>query len=94
MKKNSFKIVLFSFILVLICGCLSQPDKKDYIGRPDSCLDFSVCMYYNSKNPDKSICADYAKECRAFGRFNFCKEPKNLPDGVSFNSCMLMLNQK
>jgi len=93
MKK--IYLYLFVFICILfVFGCLSQPDKKDYIGRPDACYDAASCMYLNSKNPDKSICMDAYKECRAYGRFIFCKDEKNLPDGINFSQCQLYLNQK
>ncbi len=92
-------VIPVSILIILLCviiltGCLSQPDKKDFQGRPNSCYDFSMCMYLNQKNPDKSVCVDYAKECRAIDRFNFCKDEKNLPEGVGFQSCWDKLNSK
>lgn len=95
-KKLVTLIIILSIvaILILMLGCTTPPDKKDYVGRPDSCFDFAACMYLNMKNTDKSICADYAKECRAYSRFNFCKDEKNLPDRVDFEKCNLYLNQK
>jgi len=93
MKKIYLYLSVIIFILSVF-GCLSQPDKKDYIGRPDACYDAASCMYLNSKNPDKSICMDAYKECRAYGRFIFCKDEKNLPDGINFSQCQLYLNQK
>lgn len=88
------KLFLFLFCCLFLFSCLSQPDKKDFQGRPDACYDFAMCMYMNQKNPDKSVCVDYAKECRAYGRFNFCKDSKNLPERVDFEKCVLYLNQK
>jgi hypothetical protein len=82
-------------LLVLsLTSCTTPPDKKDYIGRPEACYDFVECLYLNQKNPDKSVCADYAKECRAYGRYNFCKDEKNRPTNVDFTGCQLWLNQK
>ena len=77
-----------------LSGCIQKPLKADYAGKPDSCFLFSECMYLNSKNPDKNVCSDYAKECRAYGRFEFCKKSENLPDGMRFQECWDKLNSK
>lgn len=84
-------IMLF---LVFISACMSAPDREDYTGRPNSCYDFADCMYRNKDNPDKSICADFAKECRAFERFEYCKVETNRPDRMDFEKCWLYLNSK
>jgi hypothetical protein len=81
-------------VLLSFTGCVSAPDKKDYVGRPDACFDAALCMYYNNKNPDKTICSDQYKECRAYERFLFCKDTKNLPPDVNFQSCMDKINSK
>jgi len=91
---GAFLIGLIIVILIMMTGCTTPPDKKNYIGQPDACYLFSECMYFNQKNPDKSACLDYAKECRSFGKFNFCKDSKNLPDRMDFEKCWLYLNQK
>ena len=83
-----------ALFISMLTGCISEPSKKSYEGRPDACYDAAMCMYLNQKNPDKSICMDAYKECRAYGRYNFCKEPKNLADRVDFEKCQLYLNQK
>jgi len=90
------KILIFSTIIVLcfMAACISLPDVDDYAGRPQACLDFDRCMYYNQKNKDKSICIDYAKECRAYGRFEYCKDQANLPEGMRFQECWDKLNTK
>jgi ABC-type oligopeptide transport system substrate-binding subunit len=100
MKKFMFVLtssILFALLLVVIVfltGCISQPNKKDYEGRPNACYDFAACLYFNQKNPDKSICSDYAKECRAYERFNFCKDIKNLPEQMRFQEAWDKLNSK
>lgn len=88
------KIIIFFIIFLFLTGCMMKPDIKDYSGRPSACYEFAACMYFNQKNADKSICADYAKECRAYDRFNFCKDEKNLPNGVRFQECWDKLNSK
>lgn len=90
------KLTVFALFLMVIMsmGCISEPSIKDYTDRPAACFDAAMCMYLNQKNPDKSICMDAYKECRAYGRYNFCKEPKNLAERVDFEKCQLYLNQK
>lgn len=87
-------ILVLSIVVIMCTSCISEPSKKDYAGRPDACYDAASCMYLNQKNQDKSVCLDAYKECRAYGRYNFCKEPNNRPVGVDFNGCTLYLNQK
>ena len=75
-------------IPLLLIGCLSQPDVK-----PDNaCGMFLHCMYYLQKAPDKTACIDFAKECRAKKRYEYCRKKEN--QEVSFANCVLQLNQK
>lgn len=87
-------IISLCCLCVLVACCMSMPDAKDYTGRPHSCLDFDRCLYFNQKNPDKSVCADYAKECRARDRYEYCKDDNNRAPGMDFEKCWLYLNQK
>lgn len=91
------KIIVTALLLIIalaFTACIMAPDVKDYENRPQACLDFDRCMYYNQKNQDKSICIDHAKECRAYGRFAYCKDQANLPDGMHFQECWDKLNAK
>ena len=65
-------------------GCLSSPDRIDK--EPPACYDFRVCMYYNQKNPDKSLCKEYQKECLNYTRFEYCNDDNNTP-GMKFQEC-------
>jgi hypothetical protein len=80
-------ILLCLALAAAMLACISSPDVDDYKGRPNVCLDFARCLYYNQKNPDKSVCATYAKECAAYERMIFCRDEKNRPDGITFQSC-------
>ena len=87
------KLLIFGVSIFLFgCSCLSFPSGKDYEGRPHACLDFARCMYYQQKAQDKTICADFAKECRAFDRYLFCAESTDNP--TAFQSCWDKLNSK
>ena len=86
--------LVFSLVVFVMTGCTTPPDKKDFATRPNACYDFMECLYLNAKNPDKSICIPLSMECRAYDRFNFCKDSKNLPERIDFNQCQLYLNQK
>lgn len=101
-KALSILMPIFAGIVILIAvmaivsqlSCMSAPDTEDYAGRPNACYDFADCLYRNEKNPDKSVCSDTGKECRAWERFAFCKDEKNRPDKMDFEKCWLLLNQK
>lgn len=95
-KLYTLLILLFAVSFTIGClgcaGCQSRPDREDYTNT--SCYLFAECLYRNAENPDKSICAPFAQECRAYDRFEFCKNPANLPERIDFDKCMLLLNQK
>ena len=83
------KIILLTIIAsFLFVGCQCAPRKTDK--ELSSCYMFRDCMYRNQKNKDKSVCIDFAKECRAYRRFIFCRKIK----GMTFERCQLYLNQK
>ena len=73
------------FLSTQITGCKSVP--KALPKEPKPCFDFRMCMYYMEKRQE--LCIDFAKECRAFRRFNKCKIEK-----MTFEKCWLYLNQK
>ncbi len=83
-------ILSFILIIFMFSGCISEPSKKDYIGRPNACYDFAECLYLNQKNPDKSVCFSVGMECRAYEKYIYCKSEKDM----TFNNCWLYLNQK
>ena len=83
-----------TFFFISNIGCMSAPEHKDYIGRPNSCYDFADCLYRNKDNPDKSVCVDLSKECRAIERFEYCKNDNMRPEKMDFEKCWLYLNQK
>jgi len=80
-------IIIIAVAAYVFAGCISAPKAKEYEGRPVVCLDAMRCLYYNQKNPDKSVCAALCKECAAYERMKFCNDPKNRPEGVNFQSC-------
>jgi hypothetical protein len=90
MKK--FTVLVLFLLVILTIGCISKPNPKDYIDRPKSCFDRDMCYYLNQKNTER--CVDDAKECRAYGRYEYCRDEKNRPDRIDFNGCQLYLNQK
>ena len=78
-------IVGIFFLGIAFNGCKSMPRViKD---EPKPCFDYRMCAYYFEKNP--TVCIDFAKECRAFRRYNKCKIEK-----MDFQKCWLYLNQK
>jgi hypothetical protein len=77
-------------LLIFFAGCISQPAKQDYSGRPNACYDFAECLYLNQKNADKSVCLPISMECRAYEKYIYCKTEKEM----TFNNCWLYLNQK
>jgi hypothetical protein len=103
--KESIKLGIISFFILffllsalfLLIGCQSAPDKKDF--SIQECFYAADCMYRNQKNPDKSACAEHAKNCsdaskeeRALFRLKFCEENKF--NGLNSNECRMFLNQK
>jgi hypothetical protein len=84
-------IILIPIIFLIACNS-APPDAKDF--NIDACYQFARCMYDNQKNEDKSICVPLSSECRAFQRFEYCKNPENLPERMDFDKCWLLLNQK
>lgn len=87
-------LIIASIVLVFFTtGCgQSAPIRQQ--GEIDACYMFRECMYRNEKNPDKTACKDFGSECRAYGRFNYCKDEKNRPDDCKFQECWDKLNSK
>lgn len=71
-------------------ACQWKPARVE--NAPLACFYFQDCMYRNAENKDKSICMDYAKECRATLRMNKCMSIGS--EIIEFRNCMLLLNQK
>lgn len=80
-------LVILAAVMTAFSGCISAPKPGDYKDRPVVCLEFMRCLYYNQKNPDKSVCAALCKECAAYERMRFCGDDKNRPPDMSFQSC-------
>lgn len=52
--------VILANIIIILTSC-NYPNKKEY--HHNSCYIASVCMYYNKKNNDKSVCTPYIQAC-------------------------------
>lgn len=83
-------LLMLTFITFLAC----QTAPSRIAGESESCYQFRDCMYRNKDNPDKSICKDFGAECRAYSRFEYCKEEKNRPADMRFQECWDKLNTK
>lgn len=90
----SSMIIIIAMMIVIFPKCQCAPKIKNYEGRPKACYDFDLCMYRNQKNPDKSVCVDIGKECRAIERYMRCNDPACRAQGHDFEKCWLYLNQK
>jgi len=86
------KIFILLLFFVLFAGCTCQRMPRQIEGELLPCYYFRDCMYRNAGNKDKSVCIDYAKECRSFIRMNKCNSDR--PEDMKFNDCWLYLNQK
>lgn len=93
-KKRFYLIVL---ILLILGGCTTSPDRKDYV--LESCFSLDRCMYLNKDNHDKSACTTSDLDCsfdrkekRIKDRVEYCRD--STPKGMSENECRLFLNQK
>lgn len=85
-------------IFVLLTGCISAPDSKDFDCKP--CFYHAFCLYLNRENPDKSACsaldaacADAIKESTQRERLEFCRE-FCLDSSMSEQTCLLLVNQR
>lgn len=83
MKRSLFILSLF---LIVSC-CTTKP--PEYEGINENCRAFFWCMYYNSKNSDKSICANLAEGCKQANDFNSCTKSEK----VDFKDCLLLLKK-
>ncbi|MCK5610866.1 hypothetical protein KAR91_53830 [Candidatus Pacearchaeota archaeon] len=110
MKKIKWELIFIVILIILLAlcffifsGCTSPPEilknKKDETIESYACFKARYCGWENRKNKDKTSCVDDNKECRAYNRFEYCKDPQNLPvdksgDKMKFQTCWDKLNSK
>lgn len=68
-------VIANAVLLAMNTGCQSAPKRKDYRIKP--CYHWSVCMYRNKDNKDKSACAGFAVRCDKISVYEYCKKEKN-----------------
>lgn len=89
--------IIIMAVILSIFSCMSMPDREDF--KYIECYNSALCMYYNQKNPDKSVCTaiwksccDQLKQSRDYQRLEYCK--KNKFDNMTESECRMWLNQK
>ena len=86
-----FKVLWFSIAGVLILWLFScdlvGPNTE---GMTTSCRACFECMYYNQKNPDKTICASLCSGCKSSNDFRECIELKH---GMDMRDCLLQMKK-
>lgn len=88
---------IFSLFLILFIGCASwtKPDREDY--KIESCYRADRCYWENANTPDHKNnvnCTDAEKECRAFEKYMFAKDPENRWKNHDEDQCWDKLNNK
>jgi len=101
MRETVIKVFTFGFfilccfvIMILLLGCTTSPDKKNYADRPASCFDKAYCDYLASLSKVEIDCSDTGKECRALERYIKCKDEKFRDKDQKFQECWDKLNSK
>ena len=97
-RKISFAFIWFSIAsILLLCGCSKHPVKQNYIY--DSCYLAADCLYYNIKNPDKTVCVEYIKACnddiilkRKMNIIEYCASDKR-PLSMTEKECLFYLGK-
>lgn len=94
-------IILLVIFMSGCTACIKKPVplyKKNDKGQkvlavPLSCHYYEVCEYYKTvdKKSHGDCKAEFIKCCKDTD-YRYCQDKKNLPDGVTFNSCFDKLN--
>jgi hypothetical protein len=94
MSNNEFKLIIVLCVLaftVLLCGC--DLNEQSVEGYEPSCKVFLTCMYYNQKNPDKSVCLSLADGCKSANDFQACLNPVLKDNKMEFKDCLLLMRK-
>lgn len=91
-------LILFIFSGCLGCvGCQVAPDREDY--ETELAFMLADCNYRNQQNPlacvklaERYNERDQNKEQREI--LDFCKNPKNYPEGWDNEKCRMFLKQR
>lgn len=86
MKKLLLCIAALLILLFMACD-LVGPNTE---GMTTSCRACFECMYYNQKNPDKTICASLCSGCKSSNDFRECIELKH---GMDMRDCLLLMKK-